>query len=58
MDATSTNLRLMLKNVLQYVRFPIMTAEEVALHVVPKQVLTPEESTLLFQHMVVTAESR
>jgi len=54
------NRRLVLteSDVLYAVRFPTMTPEELALEVIPTEVLTPENSTLLLQHMVVPLDSR
>lgn len=58
LDQSPENQRQVLKSVLTLVRFPIICTEAFALNVVPTGVLTPEECTMLFQHMVVPIDSR
>jgi hypothetical protein len=58
LESNSFNKRAVAIDALLSLRFSIIPCEDFALHVVPTGVLTPEETTLLFQHMVVEDENR
>ncbi|ODN05932.1 BTB/POZ domain-containing protein 2 [Orchesella cincta] len=52
------NQRLVLADILELVRLPVITSEDIALEVIPSRILTPEECTLLLQYKVVTPQNR
>jgi len=58
MEPTPSNCRSVGLEALMAVRFPIVTLEDFAIHVVPTGLISAEEATLLFQHMVVSTENR
>jgi len=58
MDPEADQLREICDDALKLIRFPIMSSEEFALEVVPTRILTHEESTLIFQHHVVSPDNR
>jgi len=51
LDDTPDNLRLVLKNVLLLVRFPLFTTEEISLHVTKMNLLTPEQLLGVFSFL-------
>ncbi|CAL8096063.1 unnamed protein product [Orchesella dallaii] len=58
MTSSSDNQRLVLEDILELVRLPVITSEDIALEVIPSRILTPEECTLLLQYKVVAPQNR
>lgn len=58
LDPSPFNRRTVAKLAFESLRYSIIPCEDFALEVVQSGVLTPEESTLIFQHMVVPNENR